>query len=731
MRIIITIFVLVLLASLTWLLLPLGGSPKGASAHDLAPHDFTTESAELIDIEGNASTLLEGGETTERAVVATKNPEPLVDGEPIALGLVLDAATRKPVQGAEINLSRPLHKEFNTLDMAHYQDSVPVASTVSDSEGRFRMRAPADVPLDLAVQSKGYATAHRAYVFADDSITVLLQPGAILEGRITKESTDEPLAGVKLQAWNGARSHILRGETDIGGNFKFEGLGAEVITFVVTPNRFAAPSWESIELIAGQTIRIDLALAEGVSAFGVVTDKQSGLPIEGAEVSEGWTFQRTAVTDAEGRYRLSGLGKNGVYNVHARAAGHSKAQCNNGPIIHDAPAVDKEVNFALELANGATGRVVDAEGNAIPSVYCAAVGNKRIGGKQHADYVSCNSDEDGRFSIDGLNTELPHQISLRASGYGVRTYDFPSPESGVLDLGTFVLHKPGAVRGSVIDTEGQPLPAIEITLDGTNGDVSARRPQASRPYTTSYTSKRDSRTDSLGRFHFADVAGGSYKLRAALDRSSGVSAETTLQLAESEISTGTILVLETGGMLSGRALNSNNKPLIGAIVAAWPADSPRMNGVYTRSGANGTFHFHGLELGEYFLRIDVRYLNSKDPAKPMASAAPLRATTGDSGLTLYTLEPDTLRIQLLTTKGQPHPEGFIQVLEPGTDVVLDQGWSDAQGRFATPVRPGGQFDIKWSPSMRRTKSDDPVDDTPDITLRHASPGQQEHVLKHP
>lgn len=730
MRSITVVFVVALLVGLTWLLLPWSNSTGGAQAPGIAPNASTIHNVGLLDIGDIDTALLENGEVKERGVLAEESLEATTYVGPVALGLVLDAATRKPIQGAKIELSRPLHKEFNCLDIARNEDSVRVAFTVSDSEGRFRMDAPADVPLDLTVQEKDHATAHRAFVFADDAITVLLQPGAIFEGRITRKSTDEPLAGVKLRGWNKARTHAIQGETDIGGNFRFEGLVAELLTVAVTPVQYAAPNWVSIDLIAGQTTQRDFALEEGVAIFGIVTDKRTGLPIVGAEVGEGWVFRRFAVTDSQGHYRLPGFGGPGVYDVYARAPGYGQARSNPGPGENEVPAKDTELDFALDPANGATGRVTDSTGKAIQGVYCAAIASMWLDGEQNTDYESCDSDVDGRFAFHSLNPRLPHQVSLRAPGYGVRTYDFPSPELGIIDLGTFVLHKSGAVRGSVVDSQGQPMAAVGIALVGTNADVSVRRQRASKPHTTSYTSVRDSQTDSAGRFHFADVAGGSYKLRTKLHGNYKVLATAALELAEGEISESTVLILDTGASLSGRALGPDSQPLISARIRAWPVSSPSVEGVTTSTGSNGTFSILGLDPGEYFLRLDVRSTNSKKNSELMASAAPIRVTAGESELILYALESASLRIKLLDAEGQPHPEGFVQVFEPDTEVLLDQGWSDADGLFTVPVRPNGQFDIKWSPSMRRRQSAPPTDNSPDILLNHVSPGHQEHVLKH-
>ncbi|MBL4770580.1 MAG: carboxypeptidase regulatory-like domain-containing protein [Planctomycetes bacterium] len=687
--------------------------------------------ARLVDLERGATEELEGSKAKERTKLAEEGSGQNFDSVPVALGLVLDAATMEPIEGAQIELVRPLHKEFSSLDLKHYLDTTPVSSSSSDAEGRFRMQAPADVPLDMTVQFKDYATAHRAFVFADDPITVLLQPGAIFEGRITRKSTGEPLEGVKLRGWDKTRTVKLTGTTDIGGNFRFEGMGAGVLTLAVTPTLCAAPNWSSVELVVGQTLRKDFILEDGVAIFGVVIDKKTGQPVAGAVIGEGWTFRRSTVSDAQGHYRLEGFGGPGVYDVHVRAAGYGKAQSIAGPVEYDLPTEDTEIDFALDPANGAIGRVTDSMGNPLKGVYCAAVASQRLKGRQHTDYESCHSDADGRFAFHSLNPQLWHQVSLRASGFGVRTYDFPSDESGIVDLGTFVLHKSGAIRGTLVNTAGDPIPGAGVTLDGTNSDVSALRKRALRSHTTSYTSERDSRTDSMGRFHFADVAGGTYEIRASLPSNRGVSAKVSLELAEGETSTDTVLVLETGAAISGRALGPDNQPLLGAHVQVWPVSSKNTQSVSGRTGANGAFRISGLEEGEYFLRLETRFLNSNNPSNPLACSAPIRTATGATQIVVYALAPDTLRIKLVNAEGQPHPKGYVRVFEPGTEIQVGQGWSDDNGQFTTAVRPDSQFDIKWIPSMRPRRSELPADPTPDILLLHAAPGQQEHVLRHP
>ncbi len=723
--------ILVIAAGLTWFLLPSDHPPDNMESQAPISSERSGPDNGLRNPTEAGIGSLRGREAETRTIVRETPPGEDVESDSAVFGLILDADTMEPIPGARIDLTRPLHREFICLDLAPYRDFTPIASSASDAAGQFRLQAPTDVPIDMLVQSQGYGIVRRAFVFTGNETTVLMHPGAVFEGRIIHESTGEPLAGVGLTGWNKAEIHVLEGQTDINGNFRFEGLAEGPIVLTIDPPDHATPVWEIIQLTAGQTHRQDFTIKDGFAAFGVVTDRVTGLPIAGAEVGRGWSLRKTAVTDAQGQYRLLGLGGFGVNDMDARAKGYGKAQAALGVVKEATAHQDREVNFALDPANGAFGRVVDASGNPIPSVYCAAIASTFANGQQNTDHESCDSGEDGRFAFHSLNPKLSHQISLRAQGYGIRTYDFPPSESGVIDLGTFVLHEPGAIRGSVVNVAGQSLPGVSVILTGTNSDVSARRPKASKPHTTSYNSKRESITDPAGRFHFADVADGAYELQASFRESTLVSEKASMALAMGEISDNTTLVLDLGLSLAGKAMGPDNQPLGDVIIRAWPVSGKSSSASGTRTDTMGGFQIAGLDEGEYFVRIDMRYHKSSNSATRLASSAPLRISAGDSNLVLHGAGSAPLRIKLLNAQGQHQAKGYVRVLEANSEVVLDSGWSDDTGSLTIHVRPHEEFDILWIPSHLPFGSQEPADDSPNLRLNNAASGPEEHVLRQP
>src|SRR5690606_6062891 len=73
------------------------------------------------------------------------------------------------------------------------------------------------------------------------------------------------------------------------------------------------------------------------------------------------------------------------------------------------------------------------------------------------------------------------------------------------------------VTGTVRDADGNALPGTLVTLSGCNddcGELLARDAARGLGYAGIYATRRECRTDTLGRFHFADLPGGVYAVES-------------------------------------------------------------------------------------------------------------------------------------------------------------------------------------------------------------------------
>ncbi|MEE9128081.1 MAG: hypothetical protein V3U11_13175, partial [Planctomycetota bacterium] len=361
---------------------------------------------------------------------------------------------------------------------------------------------------------------------------VHLSKPAFLEGIVLQAGTRKPVANARVRGWSTATHvELLRGATNEAGHFRFSGIMPVGMTLEVLPRDAQSPRWQRLELIAGRNLRCDLTVEAGATLRGVVKDARTGKPIAAAEISDSWTFKRLVRTDTAGRYELRGREYDEIY---VRASGYGKQGLRLGD--------DDELNVALEPGRRVSGRIVDTKGKPVASVYVAVVGTERIANQQQTDWEALFTDVDGRFSYASVRRDIPHCLLVRADGFGTLVYDFPENENKreSIDFGSITLPEAVYLGGRVLDERGLPILGTPVTLSGTNADryrflarpagVDPREPRGSF-----YINIRKTMTDSLGRYHFADLAPGNYRVKARVEevtprvvRSSIIESETTV-----------------------------------------------------------------------------------------------------------------------------------------------------------------------------------------------------------
>ena len=591
-------------------------TPGGDSGLSTFPgQELSGLGAEAEEVEGLEPPDSNDGRQSAAAKEVPTESEELAEGLGWVRGVVLDGVDGTALGGATVELRRGHRQGFNSLDLARHSDFAVLGKVDTDGEGQFEVRGPEHIALELVVQKDGYAESKTEFVFAGSEYAIRMETGAILQGRITAADGGEPLGGIQVQSmWNRGQGRFEQ-ITDAGGNFRMTGLPGGRHTLVVTPKDRAAPGWENVELVPGRTFEMNFELEAGVTIFGTVTAKDTGLPIAGAEVGEGWVFRKSVRADAQGRYRLPGFGGPGVYDVHVRAAGFGKAQKDFSPLgrsSEEVPTEDTRVDFALEPANGAQGLVTDKNGAPLEGVYCAAIGSAFDRGSQTADYEGVESDADGKFAFASLNPKLRHKLQFRMGGYGVRTYDFPSVESGQPDLGTFVLQPGGAIGGRLVNENGEGISAQEIALEGANSDFS--KLNKGKPVDAmGYATERKTKTGAQGYFTFGDVAGGSYVLRTHLGGNQNIKTEQEVELDEGQVLLGVELMQDGGATISGRLIGPDGQGVQGAYVGVLDSNGQPVTWASGRTKADGKFAIFGLKEGQYQLQAQFEYYNKKHP----------------------------------------------------------------------------------------------------------------------
>lgn len=631
-------------------------------------------------------------EAIRSAVEDTRSGESVVPPDDRLTGEVRDVHGR-PLPGALVEVRRRASAGTNSLDLVYNRVLHPVGTGETDDRGHFRLSVPEHRPLEVRIRAAGHATAMFDGVFGGEHLLVDLVAGAVLEGRITSKSTGLGMAGVHLRGFAVGAKDLLAGDTDGSGGFRFAGLPPGPLTLSVEPDVLAAPGWKAVVLEAATVLRIDFALEDGIAIRGQVTDERSGDPIVGALVGAGWTFRRPVTTDTDGRYLLSGFGGPGVYDIHVRASGYGKAQHE---FEYDAmPTEEVELDFVLPPARAAIGRVVGADGVGREGVYVAGVGTDFSEGGQRHDWDATRTDADGRFRLSNLTPTLRHQLLVRPDGLAVLIFDFPSDEEqhAVLDLGTIELVPAARMVGVVVDGEGQPRPDIPLVLDGRGDAVGRYGGDPVERLSLSYTENRKSRTDRRGRFHFADLAPGTYRLTARIP-GSPIAATLSATVTEGQALDHLVMVIPIGLAIRGHVVDPDGQP----CRWVWM----RLSGVALSRGsstpttdAEGAFEITGLDPGRYTLHADPSSFNRNEGEEREfyeTVIEDIEAGTEDLRIVLLAIAPITGSVR--TADGSVPENVVVEAYDSLSHKLLAYARVDSAGHFRLALPVGAIVDLE-------------------------------------
>lgn len=439
---------------------------------------------------------------------------------------VLDAATRRPLEGARIVR---LGEETRG----------PGEPEVSKSDGSFTLEDLSSGRTLLFVTHDGLVAAHEIRVVDEDlnGIDVLLEKGVTISGRLLDEATGEPLAHVPVSATTQTR-FAVQVKTDDEGRYVLSGLppgevgiapgyrvryveGAPYVTrLLIGPG----------QIVAGVDFKISDPLAPSTAPriVGRVVD-EAGRPVQGAMLSfsedgaaDGMNWRNIiGVTDGAGKIvtpaerpsrEETKLKTDTPYTVCVAHSEFATARLDDVVIPDDTK--QKELKVVLKRGVTLHGKVLDGDGAPIPNATVFAVehqppgpqqdgggpaGLMRIGGGPGAKRAT--TAKDGTYQLSGLSpgtwdVNAVHNECVSATLSAVVTVeaDTAPPACNV----TLTRLERGVIAGRVVDAEDTPV---------VGADVQA---WSSSPMFV----RRATRTDEDGRFRFDGVLTGEYRISA-------------------------------------------------------------------------------------------------------------------------------------------------------------------------------------------------------------------------
>jgi large repetitive protein len=611
-------------------------------------------------------------------------------------GLVL-GPNEQPFAGAAVVIMRPAKQGSQTLDLTRNAHSEEVDSTISNQDGEFRISLGPGSQYDLDVSAEGFCAPLVKGCQAGERVVVRLEPSASVSGVVTAQLTGDPVENIPVRLFRpGGKGRRIQTKTDAQGYYQITGLTAGDWYLELSPPKLQQPDWASLKIEYGQNSVMDFSLLVGDIVRGRVIDAITKQPIFGAEVSHSWVFRRNFLTDAEGRFELTGLRAIfGEIKLHARAGGYGRLNqtTTNG-------AKNEERLIELLPAQTVIGTVLFGNGNPASGAYVAAVASDYIRGTQQVDWQSTLSGAEGHFEIHDVRPDLQHTLQVQKQGSGSLIYEFPDPIKGQMkvDLGVIYLPPAAWISGRVHDEAGVGVPGLEMDLTGWNED----RGKFGRPVddgVDSYLMPTKSRTDDLGRFRFPDLAQGSYTLE--ISRAGKQQIEPMLiGVATGKGSEGLEIMIPNGEVIAGVVLGPDGSPFPGARVNL-KADE-MSDGGYTsiETDKNGHFQFDGVTSGTYRVKASPPYpLPSSSAFEVLYATTKQNVSPGQTELSIKLRRGSAITGNVLDSEGSPLHMARVRATDSnGRHVASERTAKD--GSFELQLADGEMVNIEVRPPFR-------------------------------
>jgi RNA polymerase sigma factor (sigma-70 family) len=365
-----------------------------------------------------------------------------------------------------------------------------VFQTVPDEQGRFVIAdMPDDATVHVSANARGLAnTQFMGGGLKGHVVTLTMELGGIVEGRVVREANSKPVAGIPVlvqaeQARAVRIPHMV--QTDSAGAYRVAGLapGLHSIRVLVgnQPSQFNARPVQ-VDVVVGEPVQAPpLVLERGGLVSGTIRDAKVGTPVEGATVVALYpaAVEGVAIGSAT-------AGKDGAFQVRLPAGEYMfyffdvtdgyvypEDQGKRTVLVPPMQQAVTGVNLVLtpnkaepEKIEFATieGVVVDKEGNPLEGAVIIDYEARMMGG--HESFVTAplgQSDAAGRFSFH-VRAGVPHEISAGGRAFtSLRSESFTPDAGQTYDMGSFLIDRLyGLFTGTVVDEEGAPLPNAEL-----------------------------------------------------------------------------------------------------------------------------------------------------------------------------------------------------------------------------------------------------------------------------
>ncbi len=495
-----------------------------------------------------------------------------------------------PVSGAEIEVRGP--------------DPFPVGAR-SGSDGRARVGRLGEGPYTVTARAPGFEEVTKRRVPEGEvAVIVLGKQGALVVEVVSEDGS--PAASARVLVGSPALGSARVTQTDGEGKVRIAGLDHGSYALRAVSGTRVSPIEVGVVLAKGEEKPVRLVLGPGRMITAHVVDAATGDDVRDARVTLAESglspFPLDGVTDKHGRVILGPIAR-GPATLSARA---------DGFVPKPAVAIDEdtgsEVKVALSRGGTLVGKITDARGYAVDGATIRVVG----------------TDLDG-MPID----EDPSRWSFREAHFTAKLAG-PAPLIPAGELGVMPGPVPPIPRG----------PVIGLSFGGSTQPGPGATIQTSTVQAEPWVSARD------GTFRATPVTPG--RVRVVVHHPQYVEAMSEIVLLRSNDEARVDVVLQRGGDLEGRVVDTRGRPVSGAHVTALATRGSFEH--MTRTGTDGSFAFASLPEA-----VTILVARDEDPT---AVAARVEVTI-----------PEARKKTIVITLPEPRPALPVRVVDRRNDGV--------------------------------------------------------------
>jgi protocatechuate 3,4-dioxygenase beta subunit len=419
---------------------------------------------------------------------------------------------------------------------------------------------------------------------------------------------------------------------------------------------------------------VELVLDVGAVLAGTVVDRISGEPVEGAAVEvsvEKGAMVKKLETNARGEFRVPDLPDGKL----AIGVDHRLYVPKTG--IEQIIAAGEAASIRIELDSGKSikGQVLAADDNHTIEGAIITVRKKKA-----------TTDRSGRFTVRGLESEM-HELQVAAEGFQAEQRPINLSGSRVEAVAEVLLNRGATIRGRIQNDKSEPVANAELRLFETWGNWS---------YEDWATRHLVVKSGEDGAFKMTGIPPREWLQLSIRVRAKGYpeTFEKGVKLTRVDDDLFVPITLRTGAVVSGRVVDQENRPVVGARVelrsqntGQWWVSNEDPNLTVTGSGADGEFKFEGLGRATYTVTAAVRGFSN-------AWKSDLNLNEGASATNLILTVESGSPVKGIVVDADEKPVSGATVniwTQKGTGTAV----SDAEGKFVVESVPKGPYDV-WA-----------------------------------